>query len=216
MWHVSSYLVRLLARPCETDPFCFAQRVSSQGPRTTPTTPGNIDGEWAHDLHSTVNGAGASSSLASRLSAPRGPASQRLITQRAGRIASALDAIESQPEPLRQVNVRPAVPTGPRSQGLSIRGLAGPFAVMAQNFAPGTTAADIESAMTPVGGEMLSCVIVKTSPFLIAEMVFASKEGADIVINTFNNQTVSQTTLPRNTTVNNALDSCLWPLAGWW
>lgn len=75
--------------------------------------------------------------------------------------------------------------------GLSIRGLAGPYAVMAQNFAPGTTAADIESAMTPVGGEMLSCVILKTSPIIIAEMVFTSKEGADDVISTFNNQTVS-------------------------
>lgn len=75
--------------------------------------------------------------------------------------------------------------------GLSIRGLAGPFAVMSQNFAPGTTAADIESAMTPVGGEMLSCRILKTTPLLVAEMVFATKEGGDAVISTFNNQTVS-------------------------
>jgi hypothetical protein len=79
---------------------------------------------------------------------------------------------------------------------MSIRGLAGPFAVMAQNFAPGTTAADIESAMTPVGGEMHSCVILKTSPFLVAEMVFASREGGEKVIETFNNQTVRTMLFP--------------------
>jgi hypothetical protein len=77
------------------------------------------------------------------------------------------------------------------NKGLSIRGLAGPFVVMAQNFAPGTTAADIESAMTPVGGLVMSCRLLKTSPIVIAEIVFESKEGADAVIARFNNQTVS-------------------------
>lgn len=62
---------------------------------------------------------------------------------------------------------------------------------MAQNFAPGTTAADIESAMTPVGGLVMSCRLLKTSPIVIAEIVFESKEGADAVIARFNNQTVS-------------------------
>jgi uncharacterized membrane protein len=76
------------------------------------------------------------------------------------------------------------------NRGITIRGLAGPFVVMAQNFAPGTTAADIESAMTPVGGIITSCRIVKTHPIVIAEIVFESKEGADNVIATFNNQTV--------------------------
>lgn len=73
---------------------------------------------------------------------------------------------------------------------MTIRGLAGPFAVMGQNFAPGTTAADVESAMTPVGGEMVSCEVVKTQPFMIVEMVFASREGGERVIETFNNKTV--------------------------
>lgn len=75
--------------------------------------------------------------------------------------------------------------------GMSIRGIAGPYSVMAQNFAPGTTAADIESAMTPIGGEMISCRIVKTSPILIFEMAFASREGGERVIETFNDKTVS-------------------------
>ena len=61
---------------------------------------------------------------------------------------------------------------------------------MAQNFAPGTTTADIESAMSPVGGEMLSCRIVKLSPIMVVEMAFVSKEGADAVIREFNDKTV--------------------------
>jgi len=78
------------------------------------------------------------------------------------------------------------------NRGMTIRGLAGPFVVMAQNFAPGTTAADIESAMTPVGGIVTSCRVLKQHPIVIAEIIFESKEGADNVIATFNNQTVCQ------------------------
>ena len=79
---------------------------------------------------------------------------------------------------------------GAFNRGISIRGLAGPFVVMAQNFAPGTTAADIESAMTPIGGIVTSCRVLKQHPIVIVEIVFESKEGADNVIATFNNQTV--------------------------
>lgn len=81
-------------------------------------------------------------------------------------------------------------PSKPPVMGLSIRGLAGPYCVMAQNFAPGTTAADIESAMTPIGGEMVSCRLVKTDPIILVEMLFASREGGERVIETFNNKTV--------------------------
>lgn len=91
------------------------------------------------------------------------------------------------PEVTAQANVR-AAPKGP---GISIRGLAGPFVVMGQNFAPGTTAADVESAMTPIGGEMESCTVVKTKPFMVVEMVFLSREGGERVIETFNDKTVS-------------------------
>ncbi|CAK7221038.1 hypothetical protein SCUCBS95973_004360 [Sporothrix curviconia] len=76
---------------------------------------------------------------------------------------------------------------------LSIRGIAAaanePLVVMAQNFAPGTTAADIESVMTPVGGLVSSCRILKTTPLVIAEILFESREGAERVIETFNNRT---------------------------
>ncbi|KAF6836013.1 pentatricopeptide repeat protein [Colletotrichum plurivorum] len=171
------------------------QRTASQGPKAVPA--GNIDGDWTHDLHGTVNGGGRRSGgaggLAARISAPESrpaPAStnrraERRAEQRAAKVAAAI----ARSDTMADVQMTSVPPVSTVNKGLSIRGLAGPFAVMAQNFAPGTTAADIESAMTPVGGEMLSCRIVKTSPLLVAEMVFASKEGGDAVISTFNNQT---------------------------
>jgi len=79
---------------------------------------------------------------------------------------------------------RPAAP----QRNITIRGLAGPYAVIGSNFAPGTTAADIQSAMEPVGGVMQGCRILTASPTVEAEMVFVEKSGAEIVIATFNNQ----------------------------
>lgn len=105
---------------------------------------------------------------------------------RNAKLAAAVDKMDTD-----QVNVVTPVSRTTSGMGLTIRGLAGPFAILGQNFAPGTTAADIESAMTPVGGEMTSCKIVKTKPFLIVEMVFVSREGGERVIETFNNKTVS-------------------------
>ena len=75
-------------------------------------------------------------------------------------------------------------------EGLSIRGLAGPYVVMGSNFAPGTTAADIESAMVSSDGEMQSCRIITSTPTVIAEMVFVDKHSAESVVATFNNKKV--------------------------
>lgn len=74
----------------------------------------------------------------------------------------------------------------------SIRGLAGPYVVVGTNFAPGTSGADIQSAMEAVGGAMQSCRIISSAPTVIAEMVFLDKSFADLVISTFNNKKVSQ------------------------
>jgi hypothetical protein len=166
---------------------------------------GDVNGEWTHDLHSSVNrpnnNNSANASLSSRITLPGGAAANSAAKKAAAkkkvaRLTAAFDRMDTDDSVKRQVNI---VKSGGKAQardaGISIRGLAGPFAVMAQNFAPGTTAADIESAMTPVGGEMVSCEIVKTQPFLIVEMVFASKEGGEKVIETFNNKTVRNHTL---------------------
>ncbi len=74
---------------------------------------------------------------------------------------------------------------------ITIRGLAGPYTVVGSNFAPGTTAADIEAAMLPIGGQMQDCKIVTKVPNVVAEMVFAEKSQADNVIATFNNKKAS-------------------------
>lgn len=74
------------------------------------------------------------------------------------------------------------------SEGLSIRGLAGPYVVIGSNFAPGTTAADIESAMVPSNIMLQSCRILTSSPTVIAELVFADKQDAESVVATFNNK----------------------------
>lgn len=71
---------------------------------------------------------------------------------------------------------------------ISILGAAGPYTVVGSNFAPGTTAADIESAMAPIGGEMLDCQITSQKPTVVAEMVFSEKARAENVIATFNNK----------------------------
>ncbi|KAK3696185.1 hypothetical protein LTR37_018087 [Vermiconidia calcicola] len=71
--------------------------------------------------------------------------------------------------------------------GISFKGAAsGPHTVVAQNFAPGTTAADIESVMLDAGGPMTSCRLVASNPTVIAEMVFTEKSDGDKVIDTFN------------------------------
>ncbi|KAL2752582.1 hypothetical protein ACRALDRAFT_1077791 [Sodiomyces alcalophilus JCM 7366] len=148
---------------------------------TKPIPAGNVDGDWTHDLHRTVNKGGNVASRAGGKGANK-PAQKPRRTERRGEQRAA--RIENA---LKKEDAEQPVPA-PVDKGLSIRGLAGPFAVMAQNFAPGTTAADIESAMTPVGGEMLSCTIMKTNPMMVVEMLFASREGGDAVIATFNNK----------------------------
>ncbi|EHK47278.1 hypothetical protein TRIATDRAFT_194059, partial [Trichoderma atroviride IMI 206040] len=155
---------------------------------------GDVNGEWTHDLHSSVNSS-SNAPLSSRVTLPGGAAAKKAAAKKkVARLTAAFDRMETDDSVKRQVNIvknggKPQNQNQTRDAGMTIRGLAGPFAVMAQNFAPGTTAADIESAMTPVGGEMVSCEIVKTQPFIIVEMAFASREGGEKVIETFNNKT---------------------------
>lgn len=81
---------------------------------------------------------------------------------------------------------------------MSIRGMAatGPWCVVASNFAAGTTAADIEAAMAPIGGDIISCQIVNDHPNnVMAEIVFVDRPGAENVIATFNDQKVTDAAL---------------------
>lgn len=116
--------------------------------------------------------------------------------RRAVQVANALDRAERDRDEWDRAEVQQrqtshADQSSPTN--LSIRGVAAaasePLVVMAQNFAPGTTAADIESVMTPVGGLVSNCRILKQTPLVIAEILFESREGAERVIKTFNNRT---------------------------
>ncbi|KAG6309114.1 hypothetical protein E4U45_000026 [Claviceps purpurea] len=163
----------------------LASRVGVQKPRI-PTGPAS----WTANHHASTKGPSSKKgSLSSRVTVPgtnnakssSGTAKNR--PKHKAKLATALSKADAE-----QINVVSPSARDVGGKGMSIRGLAGLYAVMGQNFAPGTTAADIESAMTPVGGEMFSCKIVKTTPFLLAEMVFSSKEGGERVIEMFHNK----------------------------
>ncbi|KAM3529010.1 hypothetical protein MY4038_005604 [Beauveria bassiana] len=182
------------------------QRAITSGRRASVPS-GNVHGEWTHDLHHTVRGGAASTALGSRVTLPGGQnIFKRAATRQTKMAAAAADAMDIDNfghgnnnnssrnkvaiAARSQVNVRAAAAATPQQQhGISIRGIAGPYAIVGQNFAPGTTPADVESAMTPIGGEMIRCEVIKTQPFLMMEMVFASREGAERVIDTFNDKT---------------------------
>ncbi|KAJ5938652.1 hypothetical protein N7466_001786 [Penicillium verhagenii] len=75
----------------------------------------------------------------------------------------------------------------PRS-GLSIKGASGPFIVIGSNFAPGTTAADIQSALEPTSGPMLSCRVISHNPTVTAEFAFENKWNAENVVANYHHQ----------------------------
>lgn len=118
---------------------------------------------------------------------PRGPRNANTRT-RHNRLAEAFNGYASTPNLNAQFNIvgKPKASSG----SLSIKGLAGPYIVLAENFARGTSAQDIESAMSPIGGVPLSCRLISTHPKVIAEIIFDSKDGADSVVYTFNEKEV--------------------------
>lgn len=81
------------------------------------------------------------------------------------------------------------------STGYTIKGTGstGPYIVLGSNFAPGTTAADIQSALEPVGGEIVRSRIMSQAPTVTAEIIFAEKWGAENVVANFHNQLVRYT-----------------------
>ncbi|KAL1902556.1 hypothetical protein Sste5346_000998 [Sporothrix stenoceras] len=173
---------------------------------------GGNNGRKNNNTNKNGAGAAAAGSLASRVSrpgeAPKGGKGVKAKQSGSGRgngaaaaqpktaaatTASSSSRSRQQRRSAQVVNALNRAELQHQSSSISIRGIAAavnePLVVMAQNFAPGTTAADIESAMTPVGGLVSSCRILKTTPLVIAEIVFESREGAERVIDTFNNQT---------------------------
>ncbi|MCJ1383403.1 hypothetical protein MMC17_006517 [Xylographa soralifera] len=156
---------------------------SKRSPSSTPKSKTGVDNSWTHDLHHINNPSTV------RLPRVGRETLNTHTTKNSNRLFSAVSANQEH-------NGRAAAGNAfAGADGMTIRGLAGPYTVQASNFAPGTTAADIESAMIPIGGEMQSCRIIKSAPTVIAEMVFLDKAGADNVIATFNNQKADGRTL---------------------
>jgi hypothetical protein len=140
-----------------------------------PTVGGSINGKWQHDLHSPGN-------------APARNFNRTASTSQVDRNTKTFDKFRSAIQNNTRNNA-PAVRDD--TPGFSIRGVAtgGPFTVVASNLAPGTTAADVVAAMAPFG-EIQSCKLMSAAPTVVVEIVFESRESADKVISTFNNQKV--------------------------
>ncbi|KAF2678386.1 hypothetical protein K458DRAFT_408887 [Lentithecium fluviatile CBS 122367] len=148
--------------------------VQKRSSSAKPAATANIDGKWQHDLH--------------KLNNPNGPPKKLSRTASASQIdrnTRTYDKFASSLGP----NTRNTRPSNDTAQ-LSIKGAAsnGPFTLIASNFAAGTTAADIESVMGQIGGDLLSCRVVVPTPTVMAELTFATRDGADNVIATFNNK----------------------------
>ena len=143
---------------------------------------GSIDTKWQHDLHrlNNPNGPAARGRGISR------PASASQIDRNSRTFDKFASTLSRNTNPtVRNNNVR-----SNDAPGFNIRGVAngGPYTVIASNFAPGTTAADIEAVMSPHAGETLGCRLISAAPTVMVELQVATKEGAENVIATFNNQ----------------------------
>ena len=139
------------------------------------------------DASQTQRSSSSTSVSSQRPKPPSRPSSNADIRNRSNRIASAITS--------DQANVRTSSPKPQSSsRGLSIKGKAGPFPVIASNFAPGTTAADIESAVavdsTDSEGHngLLACRLTSEHPAVVAELVFSERTIADRIIKRYDNQ----------------------------
>ncbi|KAL5399361.1 hypothetical protein PMIN06_004868 [Paraphaeosphaeria minitans] len=168
-------------RAISQKPTLLSRMSGVQKPRSSSAKPAtNIDGKWQHDLH--------------KLNNPNGPPRKGV-----NRTAST-SQIDRNTRTLAPALNRDAFARNARDGdlGLNIRGAAtssGPHTVMASNFAIGTTAADIEQVMGQVGGELLECRVVVAKPTVMAELTFATKDGAENVIATFNGKKADGKTL---------------------
>ncbi|KAL4807248.1 hypothetical protein BDV18DRAFT_137198 [Aspergillus unguis] len=73
--------------------------------------------------------------------------------------------------------------------GINIKGAStAPPVVVGSNFAPGTTAADIQAAIEPVSGRIVSCWVTSQKPTVTAEITFAETSAAEKAVANFHNQ----------------------------
>ncbi|KAI5794328.1 hypothetical protein DFH27DRAFT_129988 [Peziza echinospora] len=170
---------------------------SGSGVRNTASPASNLNGRWAHDLHHKNN------PLASRVTknAPKNTPLPSSITPSVAaslsqnRLFTALHGVISSTPPPPSNTFRGGNNGGAgeglrirgAASGFSIKGTAGPFVVRASNFAPGTTAEDVKTAMLSLG-KIVSCIILSANPTVMAEIVFEKKDAAERCIAQYNNQ----------------------------
>ncbi|KAF2205007.1 hypothetical protein GQ43DRAFT_437437 [Delitschia confertaspora ATCC 74209] len=146
--------------------------------RSSSAKPGDINGQWKHDLH--------------RFNNPRGGRPTQLPRTASANSAAVAARTSLSYDLIRRNNDRAFTQnnTNDNTVGFNIKGMGGnnQFTVIASNFSPGTTAEDIEAVMAPVGTGLVSCRLVSEIPTVIVEMLFTDKEGAENVIATFNNK----------------------------
>jgi hypothetical protein len=109
------------------------------------------------------------------------------LAQRNQALASLIKGGESAPQRIRnQANFKA------NGAGISIKGMSSNYTVIAQNFAPGTTAADIEAVLVPdeTNAGLVRCRLVASNPTVIAEVVMTNREVAEDIIATYNNKKV--------------------------
>lgn len=168
----------LNGRATSQKPTLLSRMSGVQKQRSSSAKPAaNIDGKWQHDLHKLNNPNGP----------PRKGLNRTASTPQVDRNARNFDKFAS------ALNRDAFGRNG--DIGLTIRGAAAsgsPHTVIASNFAPGTTAADIEQVMGQVGGELLECRVVVPKPTVMAELTFATRDGAENVIATFNGKKVGR------------------------
>jgi hypothetical protein len=184
---VNAHGAGALAKPRNTSekPTLLSRISGSAGvqKRSSSAKPaGSIDSKWQHDLHKLNNPNGPAARA--RGPGPNRPASASQV-DRSSRTYDKFASVLNR-------NANPAV-RNDDAPGFNIRGVAtgGPYTVIASNFAPGTTAADIEAVMSPHAGETLGCRLLTAAPTVMVELQVVTKEGANNVIATFNNQKVS-------------------------
>ncbi|KAL2834253.1 hypothetical protein BDW59DRAFT_45430 [Aspergillus cavernicola] len=149
--------------------------------KTQNVAPGNLASRIGVTKRSSSANLGSKNTSRASSAAGRNTASSAKPARRRrpdeNRLMSALDSANG------QATVRDT------SGGISIKGAgSGPFVVVGKNFAPGTTAADIQSALEPVSGQIISCWVTSQQPTVTAEITFAEKPAAEKAIANFHNQ----------------------------
>ncbi|KAM3421715.1 hypothetical protein BST61_g2097 [Cercospora zeina] len=174
-----------------------------QGPRSKPAPGASLASRVGIAKPRTASLPRTNSASAPRANRPQQPTRPALNDDNRARSTTYQQrAPQVNPDPVTDVKSNdyagyeapPAVVNG--NTNISFRGAAtSQHVVVAQNFAPGTTAADIESVMTDVGGTVVNCKLTAETPTVVAEMTFEDKSGAEAVINTFNGKKADGRTL---------------------